>query len=167
MATSFTTSAANYPVVGVLGSLANSVQANVENLTIDGDGVGNANYRLIGLAYHDAGGTASGLTIEHVRNNPLDGDQAGNVPAYNDDSVSRSLTVSDNQISDYQKTGMVLAGSGLTVAVSGNTITGVGQTPLIRRMASKSPAARRPRSPTIRSAAIAIRRVRMTTALRS
>jgi parallel beta-helix repeat protein len=130
LVTNFTTSGPNKAVV----FFQNGVDS-ISSLTIDGRGVGDANNRLIGLAYHNAGGTvggpnaADGVTIEHVRNNPLNGVQAGvALYAFNDDSVARSLTVTHNTIFDYQKNGMALSGTGLTVDVGHNTVTGAGAT---------------------------------------
>ncbi len=123
----FTTSHANKPVVYV----HDATGVAISHLTVDGDGQGNANYAFEGIAYHDAGGSVANTTIVHVRETPLNGNQHGvALYAYNDDAVARTLDVTDNTISDYQKNGMALNGDDLTVTVSGNNVTGAGATNL-------------------------------------
>ncbi len=127
LAVSFTTSDINKPIV----FFENVDSGNISDLTIDGAGLGNANYRFIGLAYFNAGGTVDGLTIEHIRNNPLDGDQEGiGIYAYAATGGPDLLTITNNDIFDYQKNGMALSGSALTVDVENNTVTGAGPTTL-------------------------------------
>ncbi len=91
-----------YPVVLVQGA-----NATVENLEIDGGGYGNANNRLAGLAFYNAGGTATGLTVTGTESTPLNGVQAGyGIIARSDDSAVRGLSISDNTVEDYQKNGI-------------------------------------------------------------
>jgi len=119
----FTTSASNYPIV--YGHDADNV--NVENLTVDGAGRANGNYRFIGLGYHNAGGTISGCVIKDVRETPISGTQHGiGVYAYVDNATPRVLQVANDTISGFQKNGMALSGTNLTANVSGNTVTGAG-----------------------------------------
>jgi hypothetical protein len=106
--------------------------AVVQNLTIDGLGLGNANNVMVGVAFYNAGGVIDHTTIVQVRNTPLDGVQAGvGIYAFIDNATPRTLTVDHNTISDYQKNGMALNGVGLTANVTNNTVTGTGNTPLI------------------------------------
>ena len=127
LATKFTTSSPNKPVVYV-----HATGVAISHLTVDANGVGNANYRLEGIAFYNAGGSVSNTTIVHVRETPLNGDQHGvALYAFNDDSVARTIDVTDATISDYQKNGMALNGDGLTANVSGGQVTGAGATSLI------------------------------------
>ncbi len=115
------------PVIMVEGS-----DATVQHLAIDGLGQGNTNNRFVGLGFHNAGGVADDLTVSGTRNTPLDGVQAGyGIIAREDDSVSRSLTVSNSSVSDYQKNGIDIRGAGLIATITGNTVTGAGATPAI------------------------------------
>lgn len=99
----------------------------IQDLTVDGAGVGNANYRFMGIAFYNAGGAVSATTIAHIRNTPLDGTQHGvGLYALNDVSQARSITISDNTIFDYQKNGMSVIGAGLSATITGNTVTGAG-----------------------------------------
>jgi hypothetical protein len=122
LATKFTTSSAKKPVVYI-----HDAAVTLMNLKVDGDGQGNANYQMLGVAYYNAGGKVDRLTIVGVRDTPASGAQHGvALYAYNQDSTSRSLVVSNNTISDFQKNGMALVGAGLSVVVSGNAVTGAG-----------------------------------------
>ena len=124
LVTNFTTSGPNKAVVYIH---SNNVQ--IDNLKIDGMGVGNGNNRIVGIGVNNGGGTIDHVTITRVRNNPLDGVQAGvGILDNNGDSVARSITITNNIINDFQKNGMTLNGAGLTATVTGNTITGAGDT---------------------------------------
>jgi len=128
LATSFTTSAANKAIVHAHGGTA----IHIKSVQIDGLGLANANYRMEGVAFHNAGGSVASSTILGIAETPLSGNQQGvAVYALNDDSIPRSLFVGGNTISGYQKNGMALSGAGLTATVSGNTVTGAGPTALI------------------------------------
>ena len=123
LATAFTTSAANYPVV-----LAEDVDGVVlQDLTVDGAGLGNANYRFMGIAYYNAGGSVNNVTVKGVRETPLNGNQHGNgIYAYVDNGGSYTLNIDYATVFDFQKNGMALAGTGLTANVSDRTVTGAG-----------------------------------------
>ncbi len=98
-------------------------------VVVDGAGKGNANYRFIGIAFYNAGGTVEQVEVKGIENTPFSGAQHGvGIYAYNADGTPRSLVVSNSNIHDFQKNGMAFLGSGLTVDVSGNTVTGIGPT---------------------------------------
>lgn len=116
------------PVVGI----ESSENVTVHNLTIDGAGRGNTNYRFFGLFYHNSSGLIDNLTVHGIRNEPLNGVQSGvAIYAYNDDSTPRMVTATHNTVFDYQKGGLTFNGIGLTAVVQDNTATGAGHTPLI------------------------------------
>ena len=113
------------PIILVYGN-ANVV---LDNITVDGMGLGNTNYQYIGIAFHNAGGTVSNSTITNIMNTPFSGTQHGvGIYALNDDGVARTITIVDNIIDNFQKNGMAFIGDGLTVTVEGNTVTGEGAT---------------------------------------
>jgi len=115
----------NYPIIYVHD--ANDV--TIRDLVVDGAGKGNTNYRFIGIAYYNAGGTVDNVEVVGIRNTPLSGSQHGvGIYAYNADGTPRTLTITDSFIHDFQKNGMALSGDGLTVRVEGNTVVGVGPT---------------------------------------
>ncbi|MEO5953335.1 MAG: right-handed parallel beta-helix repeat-containing protein, partial [Chloroflexia bacterium] len=85
--TKFTSSNPHKPVVYVHN---NTGVTKIEQLTVDGLGRGNANNRMDGVAYHSAAGTTDDVTITRIRNNPLDGSQAGvAVYVFNEDGTAR------------------------------------------------------------------------------
>ena len=119
----FTTSANNYPVVYVHD--ANGV--SIRSLRVDGAGRGNGNSRFIGVAYYNAGGTIDGCDIKDIRETPMNGNQHGvSIYANVNTATLRTLNVSNNTMSGFQKNGMALNGTNLTATVSGNTVTGAG-----------------------------------------
>jgi len=131
LATKFTTSAANKPVVYVHGT-TNASDVEIALLTVDGNGAANANYRMSGIAFYNAGGTVRDSEIVRVRETPLSGTQQGvGIYALNDDSVARTIVIRANLVNDYQKNGMALNGAGLTATVDANQVTGAGTTSLI------------------------------------
>jgi uncharacterized repeat protein (TIGR01451 family) len=128
LTTKFTTSYDNKPVVLV----QNDANVTLTNLTVDGAGRGNGNYRFMGVAFYNAGGTVENVTVKGVRETPFSGTQHGlAVYAYNQDGTARTLTVRNTTVTDFQKNGITVAGSGLTATIEDNTITGAGATPTI------------------------------------
>jgi FlgD Ig-like domain len=125
LATTFST---NKPVITADGA-ANVV---IQDLKVDGMGNGNANNRLVGIAYWNAGGLVSNVAITRVRNTPLDGAQAGvGLVSSNNTGGPYTLGVSGVVITDFQKNGMTLAGVGMTATVTAGAIIGAGNTALI------------------------------------
>lgn len=125
LATQFTTSASNKPIVYV----HDTTGVQIDHLKVDGAGLGNGNARMEGVTFYNAGGAVDSVSITGVRETPLSGSQHGvALYAYNADATARTLTVTNSVIDDYQKNGMALNGAGLTATVDGNTITGAGST---------------------------------------
>jgi parallel beta-helix repeat protein len=121
----FSTPAENRPIIFVTG--ADNV--TIDGFTINGDGKGNSNYRFIGIAYYNAGGTISNNTILGITDTPKSGAQHGvGIYVNNADGSVRTIEVTGNDISDYQKTGMAFIGDNLTANVTDNTVTGWGPT---------------------------------------
>jgi parallel beta-helix repeat protein len=101
----------------------------IDGITVDGASKGNANFQFIGIAYYNANGNLSNLTILNVQDNPFSGAQHGvGIYALNDDAVDRTINIVNTVIEDFQKNGIALRGDGLTVNVQGNTVTGKGPT---------------------------------------
>ncbi len=125
LAYSFTTSLANYPVIGV----DNATGVTIDNLRVDGDGRGNGNYRFVGVAFWNGDGTVSNCAITGIIDTPFSGAQHGNgIYAYNNTSGPYTITVDNCIVDDFQKNGMTLLGNGLTANVSNCTVTGAGAT---------------------------------------
>ena len=112
------------PVLGV----NEAIGVTIRNLTVDGNGQGDAQGGgFAGIGFSDAGGTVEDVTVTGVRNDPLSGAQRGTgIRAENEDGAARSVTITNTTVQDFQKNGITLQGAGLTVDVSGNTVTGAG-----------------------------------------
>ncbi len=120
---SFTTSAVNKPVVYV----HDCADVVITGVIVDGNLQGAANYRFMGIAYWNAGGTVSNCEIKNISNNPPNGSQHGiGVGVYNTDSAPRTFTLDSCYIHDCQKNCTVFTGTGLTVDVKNNTMEGYG-----------------------------------------
>ncbi len=115
----------NYPVVYVHDGAA----VAISDLTIDGAGRGNSNYRFVGLAYFNAGGSISSVDVTGIMDTPFSGAQHGvGIYVSNDDGGPYSLILNDAIVDDFQKTAVVLNGSGLMVDVDNVTTIGEGST---------------------------------------
>ncbi len=127
----FTTSKDNYPIVYI----HDTEDVTVRDLVVDGAGKGKTNYRFIGIAFHNAGGTVASVEVKDVRDTPFSGSQHGvGIYAFNQDGVDRTVIVQDSTVHGFQKNAIALSASAdtpLTVDVRGNTITGVGATNVI------------------------------------
>ena len=132
----FNTSHPNFAVVGVQSTDVLPATVTIQNLTIDGlnsgndpGGANNYDDGFEGVGYYNAAGTINNVAIVNISDSPLDGVQRGvALYAYNEDGSPRMLTVTNNTITGYQKNGMALSGTGLTVDVEDNTVTGAGPT---------------------------------------
>ncbi len=121
----FTTSSNNYPVVYI----HDTDNVAVENLTVDGLGRGNGNYRFQGIGFWNAGGSVNNVRLTAVRDTPFSGSQHGvSIYAYNNTGGPYNIEISGVDIDDMQKGGIALNGSGLTANVSNCTVTGNGPT---------------------------------------
>lgn len=118
----------NFPII----LAQDSDDIRIQNLTVDGNGQGNANYRFEGIGYFNASGLISNVEIKRIRETPFSGTQQGTgIGAFNNTGGPFSLEVANVTLTDFQKNGMRLAGDGLTVDVHDCTVTGAGYTALI------------------------------------
>jgi len=121
----YTTSANNYPVVFVDGVSAFSMA----ELTVDGLGRGNDNYRFQGVGFWNSGGTLTMVNVDNVMDTPFSGSQhAVGVYAYNNTGGPYAISLTDVNVNDYQKGGVALSGEGLTVALTRVNTPGQGPT---------------------------------------
>ena len=110
----------------------NDAIVTINNFVIDGLGRGNANYRFTGINLYNAGGTISNNTVLNITDTPFSGSQHGlGIYVLNDDTVARAVNILNNDISNFQKNGITTNGNDLTANISGNTVTGIGQTSTI------------------------------------
>ncbi|MEZ6073122.1 MAG: right-handed parallel beta-helix repeat-containing protein [Pirellulales bacterium] len=111
-----------------------SATATITALTVDGDGQGAAvtpGNDFVGIGIHNADALIDGVEVTAVRDNPLNGNQRGRAIFVGNDTGTHTVTVQNSDIKDYQKNGIDARGSGLTLNVLDNTITGAGDTTLI------------------------------------
>ncbi|MFH1011764.1 MAG: cohesin domain-containing protein, partial [bacterium] len=108
-------------------AIVNTATVNVSKLTIDGDGQGNTNSRMMGVAFWNSGGSLTDVRVTKVREEPLSGGQQGvGVYAYNTGGGPYTINVTDVQVDDYQKNAFALNGSDLTCTVLRATTVGAG-----------------------------------------
>ncbi len=125
---SFNTGVDNKPLIWV----HDSGNVRIENLVVDGLGRGNVNYRFIGIAYQNAGGTIDHVEVRAIRNTPVDGSQHGiGIYIRNLSPNDHAIFLNHNEIHDYQKNGIAVVGDHLTATITDNVVTGAGDTPLI------------------------------------
>ena len=115
----------NFPIVFVDGCLG----FEMTDLTVDGNGEGNANYRFVGVAFWNSGGSLSDLHVTRVMDTPFSGAQHGvGIYAYNDTGGPYTVNVTDVDVDLYQKNAFALSGEGLTANVTRVTTIGAGAT---------------------------------------
>jgi hypothetical protein len=120
-----TTSGDQYPVLFIDGATGTSVS----NLTIDGANQGSTINKFIGFGIYNAGADVSNVKIFNVMNETFSGVQHGvGLYSNNDTGGPYTLTLDGVLVDDYQKTAVVLNGSGLTIDVDNLTTIGEGPT---------------------------------------
>ena len=125
LALSYTTSADNYPVVFV----DNCTGLSLSNLTVDGLGRGNANYRFQGIGFWNAGGAVSDARVANVTDTPFSGAQhCVGIYAYNTTGGPYTIDVTDVLVDGYQKGGIAVNGAGATANFTRVTTHGAGAT---------------------------------------
>jgi parallel beta-helix repeat protein len=111
-----------------LVEIGSGATVDMSSLTLTGPGPSAGIYVVGG-----ATANVTGTTITSMRQNPLNGVQTGRgilVGSTGQSQVGHAV-ITNCTITDYQKSGIVTGGTGTTVTITGNTITGVGPTPLI------------------------------------
>ena len=123
-----------------LVGVENGGNITVKNLTIDGNNQGviyavgsNGGGDLVGVEAVNSSVTVDNVHItgiEDVESGILQGGQGNKAIIVNDtNSTVQTATVTNSTIDNFQKDGILLEGTGLTVHVNNNAITGVGAAP--------------------------------------
>src|SRR5262249_13897789 len=140
LSTSFTLPAGSTatPNKFALIGVENGGDGTIANFHIDGLGQGDqANGGdYAGVYFWNSDGKVLDSTITGIRNGgpsgTLDGIQHGNgIVGFVTDGSSHTVEVGNTDVSDFQKTGMVFNGDGLTANAHDNTVTGAGDTTVI------------------------------------
>ncbi len=120
--------ATNHPVVWIDGI----TDAHLADLTVDGLGRGNGNYRFSGVAYADAGGSLTNVYVANVRETPMStADHGFGILCYQDALGPREVALIDVTCQGFQWEGLACGGNNLTVALDRVTVIGTGPTTLI------------------------------------
>ncbi len=99
------------------------------NLTIDGLGRGNANYRFVGIGFWNAGGSVTDCHVTRIIDTPFSGSQHGNgIYAHNNTGGPYAIDMTGVTVDLFQKNGITLIGAGLTATVTGCDVQGAGPT---------------------------------------
>lgn len=127
LVTKFTADGNNQPIIYV----TNGATVTIKNLTVDGAKKGKADAdRFYGIAFYNAGGMVEQVIVKDIKDgSDMSGMQDGiGIYAYNENKEERNISIKGSTITGYQKGGIALMGEGLSVNVSGNTVTGAGET---------------------------------------
>lgn len=112
--------------------IVNDADVAISTMTVDGAGRGNSNYKFMGVAYRNAGGSVDNLTVKDIRDTPFSGAQHGvGVNVYNDDDATRTFSLLNTSFTGFQKNAVAIATgetSVLDVTIDGNDVTGAGAT---------------------------------------
>ncbi|MBK7703068.1 MAG: right-handed parallel beta-helix repeat-containing protein [bacterium] len=98
------------------------------NLTVDGLGLGNANYRFQGVAFWNSSGSLTDVAVNNITDTPFSGAQHGTgVYAYNNIPGTYDVDLTRVDVAGYQKGGIVHSG-GLNADLVDCVTTGAGPT---------------------------------------
>lgn len=134
LATNYTSGSGTQYAAQVLALNANNV--TIANLTINGTG-NNLNCApiLTGVMFvNSAGAIRNNQAINQALSpqSQLGGCQTGNaIEARSEDGRSHAVTITGNQVTGFQKNGIIARGIGLLYSITGNSVVGQGATPSI------------------------------------
>jgi parallel beta-helix repeat protein len=124
--------------LSVLVEVNSGATVNINNMTVEGPGApASPNNTLVGIGvFGGATANLTGDTINQINlGSGLFGLQTGfaiQVGGTGAQAVGQvgNATITDCTITDYQKVGVIIGNSGSSGTITGNTITGIGPTPL-------------------------------------
>lgn len=121
-------STTNKPVVFIDGA----TDVTIRDLSVDGLGRGNGNYRFQGIGFWNGGGKVLDCDVTGIRETPINGNQHGvGIYAFNDTGGPYAIEVGGCDIDHFQKNGFGLSGTGLTVNVHDCNVVGYGDADFI------------------------------------
>jgi nitrous oxidase accessory protein NosD len=116
----------------------NSTGVTISHLTVDGNGnaLGSCGTNLIGIYFKNSAGKITDSVARNQILGPADeGCQIGLGIDVESDSGALAVSVSNNSVHNYQKNGITASGPGTgggpAMAVTNNTVIGIGATPVI------------------------------------
>ncbi len=113
------------------------VNATVSGFIIDGSlafsGLTNCSEDVLGIYYSNASGTIVHNAVRYIEQSASGfGCQVGlGIFADNPGGAANTVVIEANSVHDFQKNGITVHDTGLTGTVVGNTVLGIGPTPLI------------------------------------
>jgi len=127
-------------------SVENSENVVIQDILVDGRGLAEAmpsgtNPDFHGVFFGNASGQLDDATVVGIRDSlntdgTPKGNQRGNaVVVLQDDAADRTVDLTDNTITDFQKSAISVSGDGLTVNITGNDIDGAGFLPAANAIA--------------------------------
>jgi large repetitive protein len=138
LAVSFNVPTSGTPNKFAIIGVENGADVNIQNLTVDGLGNGDqANGGdFAGIFFLNASGKVLDSTVTGIRNGgtagTLDGIQHGNaIVGFATDNQAHLVEVGNTHVTDFQKTGILINGLGLTTNIHDSFVTGVGETLVI------------------------------------
>jgi hypothetical protein len=127
LATEFTRLGANIKPIVYVNTLGSG--SAIQDLTVDGKGLGGSINRFWGVAFQDTSATASHIRVVRMRDTPFNGAQNGlGILSFADDSSPHTVAINNTTVSDFQKGGITSDGVGMTTNISGSTVLGQGPT---------------------------------------
>ena len=82
---------------------------------------------LMGILYDGVGGTITNNNVQHIQQAVNSGCQEGHgIAVFNSTSTTKSVTITNNMVTDYQKTGILIDGN-VSATIQNNTVSGKGQ----------------------------------------
>lgn len=118
-------------IVTIAGS---GISVDLSGFTINGPGPSGCNSINTGIFVSDAANAIiHNNTISNIADNPFGGCQNGQgiYVGRTAFSTTGTATITNNTITGYQKTGIVIDNTGSSATITGNTVTGVGPTSAI------------------------------------
>jgi predicted ribosomally synthesized peptide with SipW-like signal peptide len=117
----------DYPVVLVGGE-----GAQIRGLTVDGARNAGNNMHFVGVGVDDVSASLINAEVTNVMEDPFSGNQHGEgIFAHANSGTSRTVTIHNVDIHDYQKGGITAEGDDLSITVADTSVTGTGETDVI------------------------------------
>lgn len=103
--------------------------ADISGFTFNGLGKGNGGGTFNGVHFWKSSGSLDACRLTGFRDEPFSGAQDGNAVNVNhtwDVNIPQTVTITNNIIDDFQKTGILVNEMGSAATIIGNTVTGHG-----------------------------------------
>ncbi|HWR66862.1 MAG TPA: hypothetical protein VN364_12160 [Bellilinea sp.] len=109
----------------------NGATVNIDGFTVDGDNNGDTNFKLMGIAYRNAGGIIQNNTVVNIRPTTVSNTAGGvGIYVYNTDTALRNVTIAKNLLQNFNENGISIttsenSGNKTEFLIDGNTIEGI------------------------------------------